>query len=112
MSPGHFAPVAQRTPPFRFNNHLEQHSLLLSQRQPVEPAAQAARRRRRRVMSARYGGGLTAACAALAGIEDPACARVLLARVELADHAEAERNVQDWINAASSDGCYSGRWVR
>jgi hypothetical protein len=41
MSPGHFAPVAQRTPPFHLNNHLEQHSLLLGQRQPVEPAVQA-----------------------------------------------------------------------
>jgi hypothetical protein len=41
MSPGHFAPVAQRTPPFHLINHLEQHSLLLGQRQPVEPAAQA-----------------------------------------------------------------------
>jgi hypothetical protein len=40
MSPGHFAPMAQRTPPFHFTNHLEQHFLLLGQRQPVEPAAQ------------------------------------------------------------------------
>jgi hypothetical protein len=106
MSPGHFAPVAQRTPPFRFNNHLEQHSLLLSQRQPVEPAAQVREEKlTNAALSARYGACRPPASGAAAGRDPgPLPARRMPAGhgVELADHAEAERNVQDWINVSKS----------
>jgi hypothetical protein len=74
MSPGHFAPVAQRTPPFRFNNHLEQHSLLLSQRQPVEPAAQVREEKLTNAARCRPGTALAARqhlAPLLAGIQDP-----------------------------------------